>query len=502
MKFAAGAQFSRQNLTAVPDLNTANNLWIDSPTILPFNANREITSYYAEVEIPIVDKSHPLPGVYSMALGAAGRFDDYSGGVGSSKVPKVDLKYQPFDDQLTLRASAGKSFIAPPLYALYGPTTQGSSSDLTYTGANGTQYTNVQMQASGGSNPNLQPSTATTWEAGFTYTPNYVANLSVSADYFDTTQHKIVGIVDETTIVQSVEDLGAASPFASQIRFGSPRPGAEDGNAAGQISSRPLASVFILDGEVNLSSLAIKGYDVAITYVVPTKTVGGRFEVDEALTAYSSYLIRRCCHSENYYQHAGHVDEVAAVAQNEGGTTPRYPAASTRPSSGSTTAPSSSPPSFVPDGDRHRLRRVERGGPAPRRLVQPVGLRGVVRPLAPAPEPLHGRAHGARRREQRLQLPAARGAVLAREHQGGHQRLQRRHRPDVLRRRLVQVLTGVDPGIKKAAPRGAAFLRPSALKWTIARDSRTRALRFASSTGLFQDLLDAEPAVPRPRRRC
>jgi iron complex outermembrane receptor protein len=322
VKFAAGAEFSRQNLTAVPDINTANNLWIDSPTILPFNSNREITSYYAEVEIPIVDKSHPLPGIYAMALGAAGRFDDYSGAVGSSKVPKVDLKYQPFDDQLTLRASAGKSFIAPPLYSLYGPTTQGSSSDLTYTGANGTQYTNVQMQAVGGSNPNLKPSTATTWEAGFTYTPKYVPNLSISADYFDTTQHKIVGIVDETTIVQSVENLGAASPFASQIRFGSPTGPGPTGNAPGQISSRPLASTFILDGDVNLSSLAIKGYDVAITYVLPTKTFG-RFEADEALTAYASYLIQ-VLPSENYYQHAGHVDEVAAVALNEGGTTPRY----------------------------------------------------------------------------------------------------------------------------------------------------------------------------------
>jgi iron complex outermembrane recepter protein len=322
VKFAAGAQFSRQNLTAVPDLNTANNLWIDSPTILPFNANREISSYFAEVEIPIVDKSHPLPGIYAMALGAAGRIDQYSGAVGTSKVPKVDLKYQPFDDQLTLRASAGKSFIAPPLYALYGPTTQGSSSDLTYTGANGTQYTNVQMQAAGGSNPNLQPSTATTWEAGFTYTPNYVANLSISADYFDTTQHKIVGIVDETTIVQSVENLGAASPFASQIHFGSITGPGPNGNAPGQISSRPLASVFILDGVRNLSSLAIKGFDASVTYVVPTKTIG-RFQVDEALTAYSSFLLQ-VLPSENYFQHAGHVDQVAAVAQNEGGTTPRY----------------------------------------------------------------------------------------------------------------------------------------------------------------------------------
>jgi iron complex outermembrane receptor protein len=322
VKFAAGAQFSRQNLTAVPDINTANNLWIDSPTVLPFNANRTITSYYAEVEIPLVDKSHPYPGAYSLALDAAGRYDDYSGAVGSSKVPKVDLKYQPYDDELTLRASAGKSFIAPPLYSLYGPTTQGSSSELTYTGANGTQYSNIQMQAVGGSNPNLKPSTASTWEVGFTVTPKVVPNLSVSFDYFDTTQHQVVGTVDETTIVQSVEDLGAASPYASSIRFGSPTGPGPSGDTPGQISSKPAASVYIIDSELNLSSVAIKGYDADITYVLPTSHFG-RFEADETLTVYDSYLIQ-VLPSQNYYQHAGHVDEVAATALDEGGTTPRF----------------------------------------------------------------------------------------------------------------------------------------------------------------------------------
>jgi iron complex outermembrane recepter protein len=322
VKFAAGVEFSRQNLTAVPDINTANNLWIDSPTILPFDANRTITSYYAEVEIPLVDKSHPLPGVYALDFDAAGRYDSYSGRVGTSDVPKVDLKYQPYDDELTLRASAGKSFIAPPLYALYGPTTQGSSSELSYTGANGTDYTNVQMQAVSGSNPNLKPSTATTWEVGLTLTPKAVPNLSVTFDYFDTTQHKVVGTIDETTIVQSVEDLGAASPYASFIRFGGPSGPGPSGDTPGQISSRPLAAVYIIDPELNLSSIAIKGYDAAVTYVVPTGRFG-RFEADEALTVYDSYLIQ-VLPQQNYFQNAGHVDQVAAAALDEGGTTPRF----------------------------------------------------------------------------------------------------------------------------------------------------------------------------------
>jgi iron complex outermembrane receptor protein len=328
VQFSAGFSFSRQNLTSIPDNNTANDLWVDSPTILPFNRNRTITSASVEIEFPIVDRSHPLPGIYSMAFDAAGRYDDYSGNVGSSKVPKVSLKYQPFDDQLTLRASAGKSFIAPQLYALYGPTQTGSSNQITYTGANGVAYDNVQFNATTGSNPNLQPSTATTWDAGFVFTPKAIPNLSISGDYFDTTQHSLISTVDENTIIQSVENQGAASPYAAQIHFGSANGPGPTGNTPGQISSRPLSSIYIFDAEVNIGAVAIKGYDASLVYALPTKDYG-KFELSSTITVYDSYLIQ-ILPSQNYYQYAGHVSTIASNTENEssgggeGGTIPRW----------------------------------------------------------------------------------------------------------------------------------------------------------------------------------
>jgi iron complex outermembrane receptor protein len=328
VNFAAGVDFSRQTLIAVPDSNTANNLWIDSPTIAPFDRNRTITSVYAEIEIPVVDRSHSLPGVYSMAIDAAGRYDSYSGKVGSSKVPKASLKYQPFDDQLTLRASAGKSFIAPQIFALYGPTQTGQSPQITYTGSNGVTYSNVQFNAVTGSNPNLQPSTATTWDAGFVFTPKLVPNLSITGDYFDTTQHKLISTVDQATIIQNVEVLGAASPYASQIHFGSATGPGPSGTTSGQISSRPLSSVYIIDNEVNIGAVAIKGYDASLVYELPTKGFG-KFSFNSTVTVYDSYLIQ-ILPTQNYYQFAGHVATIASNTENEtsgggeGGTIPRW----------------------------------------------------------------------------------------------------------------------------------------------------------------------------------
>jgi iron complex outermembrane receptor protein len=321
LNFAVGGQLNRQNLTAVPDFNSANNLWIDSPTLEAFNANRTVTSVYGELEVPIVAPANKVPGIYALTADYAERFDHYST-IGNSTVPKIDVKYQPFDDQLTLRGSAGKSFIAPTLFDLYGPTNVGSSNEITYTGANGTQYTNVQFQDESGSNPNLKPSTSTTWTAGFVYTPKAVKNLSVTFDYYQTVEKGVVSSIDEGTIIQSVEDLGAASPYAQYVRFENPNGPGVVGDTPGQISDKPLSQVYLITPQVNLGSTAIRGYDAAVNYVYPTAAFG-KFEFSSTITVFDSFRIQELP-TENYYQYAGHVSTIEALVNGIGGTVPRW----------------------------------------------------------------------------------------------------------------------------------------------------------------------------------
>ena len=316
VKFAVGGSIARENLSAVPDLNTADSGWVDSPTVLPFNQNRRINAGYAEVEVPVL--SH-APYAYSLDVDVAGRYENYSG-IGSSSVPKVDIKYQPFDDQLTFRASAGRSFIAPTLYALYGPVTSGSSQSITYTGANGTTYNQVQFQAVSGSNPALKPSTSTTWTAGFVYSPKKLGNLTLTVDYYQTVQHGEVGFVDQGTIIQSVEDVGAASPYASSIHFGGASGPGPSGNAPGQISNKPLSNVYIVAPYVNLGATAIKGVDASLEYQVKTANYG-EFSLTTEGAFYSSYLLQ-ILPSENYFQYAGTASGNAFA--NAVGTIPRW----------------------------------------------------------------------------------------------------------------------------------------------------------------------------------
>jgi iron complex outermembrane receptor protein len=92
INMAVGGMYERESLSASPDLNTATNGWVDSPTVLPFSASRSVEALYAEFEVPILSRA---PGAHSLTLDLAGRYEDYSG-IGGSKVPKVDLKYQPW----------------------------------------------------------------------------------------------------------------------------------------------------------------------------------------------------------------------------------------------------------------------------------------------------------------------------------------------------------------------------------------------------------------------
>lgn len=311
--FALGTSFSRDVLNAQSDQNSQDNGWIAAPTIIPLDRQRKWLSYFGELEVPLVGDQQKIPGIYSLNLDLAGRNDDYYG-VGDSKTPKVSVKYEPLSDDFAIRATAGKSFLAPPLYLLYGPTNQGSSESINYTPlGSSTEYQNVQFQAAGGSNPNLKPAKGTDWTLGFILEPKQVKGLNVTFDYFESVTHDFFGIIPEQTIIQSVEDLGPASPYNSLIQFGSI--GGANPTAPGQISTHPSHSIWIIDNEINVGSTAIKGWDSTVEYNLPTKEAG-TFDLESQITFYNSYLFQ-AVPTENYYQYAG------TASQNEG-TTSRY----------------------------------------------------------------------------------------------------------------------------------------------------------------------------------
>lgn len=319
--FAVGGSYQRQALQAQPDVNSipdanGNIGWAGATSLQPFNVHRTVQALFAEVEVPVVAPSQNIPGIHSLNFDLAGRYEKYSD-AGTSSVPKISMKYQPFGDQFTIRASAGKSFSAPTLYDLFGPITTGFTNPLTFNNYGGGQTQQVQFQAQGGANRYLKPSTATSWSAGFVFSPHAVKGLSVTFDYYQTVQKGLVGQWDQTAVAQSVELLGTASPYASAVHIGSPTgPGV---TAPGQLSSNPPSHIFLVTPNINLAAQAVKGFDASVEYEFTTPTFG-TVDFMTTATVYNSFLAQ-ALPTEPYYQYAGHATGYGSISQ---GTLPRY----------------------------------------------------------------------------------------------------------------------------------------------------------------------------------
>ena len=318
--YSVGAEYYIETLSAnvdqnsLPDPATGTTVgWSNGVSLQPFSAQRNILSFYAELTAPLASPSQNIPFVHSVNLDLAGRYDDYSV-IGNSHVPKASLSYEPIDDSFKIRFSASKSFIAPTLFDLYGPSSTGSTQLLTYNNYGGGQTVQAQYNSVSQTNPNLKPSTATSWTSGFVWTPKQIKGLEISADYYQIVQHELVGSYSQQAIVQSVELLGPASPFAQYVHIFTPSGALV--TAPGQVSSLGGGGVglYIDTPLINQGAQAVKGIDVTVEYKWPTEY--GKFDVASTASIYNSYTLQQL-DTEDYYQYAGH-------ATQNNGTLPRY----------------------------------------------------------------------------------------------------------------------------------------------------------------------------------
>jgi len=317
--FAFGTAYVRENLAATPDINSLPNStgttagWSNATTFSDFSANRDVWSVFGELNVPITSAKMNIPGAYAVDVDGAVRHDAYSGAVGATTVPEVNISYEPLDDQLKFRVSAGKSFIAPQLYSLYGPVSAGSTAAINYVTAGGVQKTNIQFNGSSGANPDLTPEKANSWAAGFTYTPKFVPGLSLSVDYSQIGEKGLIGTVPAATIIQSVETDGTASPYAGDVHFNTANgPGV---TGPGQISSHSSQQVYVITTLLNLGGQDVNSADISLDYKWKS-AVAGKFDLTSTWTWYEKYTIQEVP-SEPYYEYVG-----SATTIN--GTTPRW----------------------------------------------------------------------------------------------------------------------------------------------------------------------------------
>ena len=189
--FALGGQFRRESLKEEPDQLNINGDIAGNSAIATAVGGRKSYAIFVESSIPIFSEKNAIGGFHALEVNIAGRYEAFLNNDTNVAVPKVGVRWQPFDDSLTLRFTWGLGFREPSLEELYSaPISDIQPSHDPMNGGAFEPETTTLIQ----STPNLSPEDSETFSGGFVWTPKCVPGLTISTDIWQ---------IDRTGVVQS-----------------------------------------------------------------------------------------------------------------------------------------------------------------------------------------------------------------------------------------------------------------------------------------------------------
>ena len=221
--------FSGEN-PASSGLETTNNDFLLHPPRPDVFGDRDVTSAFAEVMVPLINEDAEIPMFNRLEMNLSARSERYSD-FGSTTKPKIGLNWKPVD-WLMLRASYNEGFMAPSLAALYTSPrwtiTAGAGDIDTYRNPALNEGPYVKRTYFGG-NPDLAPQESKGDTAGFVIDVPFVDGLSINADWWrirrtDLLGQRSVGQINESDVAlltaYTQQQLAAGVPIG-QIDLGS-----------------------------------------------------------------------------------------------------------------------------------------------------------------------------------------------------------------------------------------------------------------------------------------
>src|SRR5881394_2123305 len=263
VSFAVGAEYRGERFRDDPDsLNTTFNT-IGATDLEASKVNRDVWGFYEEVRIPVTSPTWNFPGAYSLEFDLAEREEWYSQNTAATSVvgaghsqfdtqrPKFSVRYQPIDQELTLRATYSEGFHAPQLFEI-SPASVQSFPAVTDPFSS---QTDVQVEERQIGNPNLRPEVAYEWSYGFVYSPKWLKGLTISADWWHIDMRSIASILGAQFIIEhNLPGLVQRAPTAIPGELG------------------PIT--LVIDPNDNLAGAVLEGLDYELIYILDTSIFG------------------------------------------------------------------------------------------------------------------------------------------------------------------------------------------------------------------------------------
>src|SRR5437899_1947021 len=215
---AFGGAFSRESYTVDPDDQNRLGENAGVSTIDPVKAGRKSWGIYAETLIPVFSPKWNIPGFYSLEFSAGVRYDEWLNNDTNAAVPKVGVRWQPFDESLTIRSTWGEGFLEPSMVQLYGPNrlTLASAHFVGFApsaifGPPGSPTNPLQDVADPETtveqlpNKNIRPEHDRTWTGGIVYTPKWIppkyGTLTLTVDFWDVERTGLNAFLSPSAII-------------------------------------------------------------------------------------------------------------------------------------------------------------------------------------------------------------------------------------------------------------------------------------------------------------
>ena len=264
---ALGYEHRRESVTERPALLAYTGAVSGESTATITDAARSTQSVFAEMDIPIVSPEQDAPGIHSLDIVLAGRYENFVTQKDSTFVGKGAVRYQPIED-LTLRASWSEGYRQPSLFELFA---EGQTATLTGIRDPLTDEEDPEVDATIASSPLLEAEEAVTQTVGFVYSPSQIPGFTVSFDYWDVEREGKVD-VNLQDVVNRDASGGTLLPGESVER-------SDDGR------------IVLVNGVFrNVGATETDGFDITINYGIATDI--GFWEFGASATRTLSYEVQ------------------------------------------------------------------------------------------------------------------------------------------------------------------------------------------------------------------